>query len=618
MAVPIATAQQLAERQSQLHKERDPQRRAVAVCAGTGCVAQGSPELAEAFRREAAALGLEVDVRATGCHGFCEQGPLVVIFPSRVLYCRVTAADAREVLETSVAGQGIVDRLLYRDPVTGEKAVHEDDVPFYKHQQRLILGFNGRIDPMSLDDYIAEGGYRALARALSTMSREQVLEQIEAAQLRGRGGAGFPTGRKWRLCADQPGEPKYLVCNADEGDPGAFMDRSLLEGNPHGVIEGMLLGAYAMGASQGFVYVRHEYPLAVERLAKALEQAQDAGLLGSKILGSSLSFELEISRGAGAFVCGEETALLNSIMGLRGQPVVRPPYPTERGLWGQPTVINNVETWVNVPLIIDRGADWYGTIGTDGSKGTKIFSLVGKVNNTGLVEVPMGATLRHVIFNIGGGIKDGRTFKAVQTGGPSGGCLPEEQLDLPIDFDSLHAAGSMMGSGGMIVMDDRTCAVDVARYFVSFLIEESCGKCTPCREGLVQLGKLLGQVTRGEVQGSAETMLTRLEELAQAVGDGSLCQLGKTAANPVMSTLKYFRDEYLTHLQDQRCPAGVCRALIRYEINNNCTGCLLCKKKCPEGAITGERKALHTIDAEKCTRCGVCLTVCKDAAVEVL
>ena len=618
MGASIANAAELERLRDELVAKRDPNRRAIAVCAGTGCVAQGSNDLTAAFRAEGASMGLDVEIRATGCHGFCEQGPLVVLFPKRLFYHGVTVDDVKEVLERSVAADEVVERLLYRDPISGEMVTHEEDVPFYKHQQRLILGFNGQIDPESIDDYIAAGGYRALARALAEMSREQVLDEIEAAKLRGRGGAGFPAGRKWRLCAQQPEQPKYLVCNADEGDPGAFMDRSILEGNPHGVIEGMLIGAWAIAASKGFVYVRNEYPLAVERLERAIEQARERGLLGQNVLGSELDFDLEISRGAGAFVCGEETALLQSVMGLRGQPVIRPPYPAERGLWGKPTNINNVETWVNVPLIIDRGAEWYGSIGTEGSKGTKIFSLVGKVNNTGLVEVPMGATLRHVIFNIGGGIKDGREFKAVQTGGPSGGCLPEDKLDLEIDFDSLTAAGSMMGSGGMIVMDDRTCAVDVARYFVSFLIEESCGKCTPCREGLVQMAHLLDAVRKGTVPaGEGEGHLDRLRLLAEAVGEGSLCQLGKTSANPVLSTLDYFRQEYLAHIEGGRCPAGVCRELITYRINDKCTGCLICKKKCPEGAISGERKQLHVIDEAACTRCGVCASVCKDDAVDV-
>ncbi|MBN1769894.1 MAG: NADH-quinone oxidoreductase subunit NuoF [Deltaproteobacteria bacterium] len=610
----ITDAAHLERLRTELQAARDPERKAVAVCAGTGCVAYGSRKLTAAFREAVAARKLDVEVRATGCHGFCERGPLVVVFPAHIFYQRVQPKDVDEILDRTVAKGEVLERLLYVDPSTGQKHVHEEEVPFYAHQHRLILGFNGRIDPESLDDYVANGGYRALARTLTSMLPEQVIEAVTKAGLRGRGGAGFPTGRKWALCRQALGNPKYVVCNADEGDPGAFMDRSVLEGNPHGVVEGMILGAYAVGAREGYVYVRNEYPLAVERLSLAVTAARDAGLLGSNILGRDFSFDIHITRGAGAFVCGEETALLASIEGNPGQPRFRPPYPAQSGLWGKPTVINNVETWVNVPLILDRGVDWYAGIGTAGSKGTKIFSLVGKVNNTGLVEVPMGATLRHIVYGIGGGIQGGRAFKAVQTGGPSGGCLPAEQLDLQIDFESLTAAGSMMGSGGMIVMDDRTCMVDVARYFIDFLIEESCGKCVPCREGLTQMGHLLHAITEGR---ATDDTLAELEALAPVVQDASLCALGQTAPNPVLSTIKYFRDEYLAHIRDHRCPAGVCKALITYSINDKCTGCMVCARQCPEHAITGERKKLHVIDTAKCTRCGICQSVCKFDAVDV-
>jgi len=610
----ITDAAHLERLRAELQAARDPARKAIAVCAGTGCVAYGSRRLAAAFRDAVTARKLDVEVRATGCHGFCERGPLVVVFPSRIFYQRVQPGDVEEILDRTVAQGEAIDRLLYADPTTGRKYVHEDEVPFYAHQHRLILGFNGKIDPESLDDYIANGGYRALARTLTSLLPEQVIETVTKAGLRGRGGAGFPTGRKWALCRQAIGNPKYVVCNADEGDPGAFMDRSVLEGNPHGVIEGMILGAYAIGAREGYVYVRNEYPLAVERLSLAVAAARARGLLGNNILGRDFSFDIQITRGAGAFVCGEETALIGSVEGNRGQPRFRPPYPAQSGLWGKPTVINNVETWVNVPLILDRGADWYAGIGTAGSKGTKIFSLVGKVNNTGLVEVPMGATLRHIVFEIGGGIRDGRAFKAVQTGGPSGGCLPAEKLDLQIDFESLTAAGSMMGSGGMIVMDDRTCMVDVARYFIDFLLEESCGKCVPCREGLTQLSHLLHAITEGR---ATDATLGALEALAPVVQDASLCALGQTAPNPVLSTIQYFRDEYLAHIRDRRCPAAVCKSLITYSINDQCTGCMVCARQCPEHAITGERKKLHVIDPAKCTRCGICHSVCKFDAVDV-
>jgi NADH-quinone oxidoreductase subunit F len=535
MSRRITDAAHLERLRHELEERRDPQRSAIAVCAGTGCVAYGSRPLTAAFREAVDRKKLAVEVRATGCHGFCERGPLVVVFPAKIFYQRVQLTDVGEILDRTVGKSEVIDRLFYVDPVTKQKSVYEDDVPFYRHQNRLILGFNGKIDPENIEDYVAHGGYRALTRALTSMTPDAVIDGVNRAGLRGRGGAGFSTGRKWMLARRAPGQPKYLICNADEGDPGAFMDRSVIEGNPHGVIEGMLLGAYAVGAQEGFVYVRNEYPLAVERLGLAIAAARERGLLGANILGSDFLFDIRITRGAGAFVCGEETALIGSVEGNRGQPRFRPPYPAQSGLWGKPTVINNVETWVNVPWIVDRGADAYAAIGIAGSKGTKIFSLVGKVNNTGLVEVPMGATLRHIVYEIGGGIQGGRAFKAVQTGGPSGGCLPAAQLDLAVDFETLSAAGSMMGSGGMIVMDDRTCMVDVARYFIDFLIEESCGKCTPCREGLQQLSHLLHAVTGGT---ATEATLTALEALSAVVQDASLCALGQTAPHPILSTLQ--------------------------------------------------------------------------------
>ncbi len=594
---------------------RAPDRRAVAVCAGTGCKAFGSAKLLPVFEAELAKASLQgkIELRATGCHGFCERGPLVLIFPAGRLYTKVKPEDVPEIVREDLAGGRVVERLLYRDPVSGKVYEKEEDIPFYKHQQRLVLKNNGLLDPASLDDYLALGGYRALAKAFA-MGPEKVLEEVKKSGLRGRGGAGFWTGRKWEICRAAPGPDKVIICNADEGDPGAFMDRSVIEGNPHSVLEGMLIGAFAIGANTGCVYIRQEYPLAVERLGRAVAAAREAGLLGENILGSGFAFDLRIYRGGGAFVCGEESAMIASIEGRRGVPRRRPPYPAQSGLWGRPTNINNVETWANVPWIVDRGADWYRAIGTEKSTGTKIFSLVGKVNNTGLVEVPMGISLRQIVFDIGGGIPGGKKFKAVQTGGPSGGCLPASKLDIPVDFDTLVREGAMMGSGGMIVMDESTCMVDVARYFLNFLKFESCGNCTSCRDGLYQLHRLFTDIAEG--RGSEHT-LELVEELARTVKATSLCALGSTAVNPVESTLKYFREEILAHVRDRRCPAKVCKALITYTINDKCNGCTLCAKRCPQQAITGVVKKLHVIDQQKCIKCGICLDVCKQDAVWV-
>ncbi len=596
---------------------RDPDIRTVAVCCGTGCLACGSADVLEAFRREIASRDAARTVRliATGCHGFCERGPLVVVRPAGVFYQRVGPEDVAEIVETSILGDGIVERLLYVDPTTGERIPREDDVPFYKHQMRLILGSNGSIDPTSIEDYIAIGGYGALAKALSTMTSDEIVDEITRSGLRGRGGGGFPTGKKWRSCLAAPGDVRYLICNADEGDPGAYMDRSILEGNPHSVLEGMIIGAYALGVREGYIYVREEYPLAVRHFTKALTDAREAGLLGEGVLGTDFSFDVSVERGGGAFVCGESTALMASIEGRAGEPRPKHIHTVESGLRGRPTVLNNVETWANVPLIIEKGADWYRGIGTEGSKGTKIFSLVGKVVNTGLVEIPMGVTLRDIVYDIGGGIRNGKRFKAVQTGGPSGGCVPESLLDLPVDFDRLTEAGSMMGSGGMIVMDEDNCMVDLARYFVGFLKNESCGKCTPCREGLRQMYDILTDICEGRGE---ERHVELLEYLAWGIQETSLCQLGATAPNPVLTTLRYFRDEYRAHIEDKRCPAGVCKALITYSIvPDSCTGCGACKKKCPADAISGVPKGVHVIDQEKCVKCGACLTACKFDAVVV-
>ncbi|MBI5528126.1 MAG: NADH-quinone oxidoreductase subunit NuoF [Deltaproteobacteria bacterium] len=611
----FASSKDLDAYREKVVKSRPKGRREIAVCAGTGCKAFGSFRLLDAFRDELAVQGLDkkIVLRPTGCHGFCERGPLVLFFPEETLYQRVKPADVKEIVERTVKKGEVLERLLVEDPATGKKFRTEKEVPFYKHQRRLVLKNNGLINPNTIDDYIAIGGYSALAKALM-MGPEAVLAEVKKADLRGRGGAGFPAGKKWEVCRSQPGDTKYIVCNADEGDPGAFMDRSVIEGNPHSVIEGMIIGAFAMGAHEGFVYVRQEYPLAVERLVLALLHAREHGLLGKGILGSGFAFDIKVKRGGGAFVCGEESALIASIEGRRGVPRRRPPYPAVSGLWGKPTNINNVETWANVPLIVGNGADWFRGIGTDGSKGTKIFSLVGKVNNTGLVEVPMGMTLREVIFDIGGGIPKGKKFKAVQTGGPSGGCLPESKLDIPVDFDTLVREGAMMGSGGMIVMDENTCMLDVARYFLGFLKSESCGNCTSCRDGLMRLHALVADICEGR---GTEQKLALVEELAATVKASSLCALGGTSVNPVQSTIRHFRDEYMAHIRDRKCPAHVCKALITYSVNEKCNGCHVCARQCPQKCIAGEMKGMHTIDQQKCIKCGICNDVCRFDSISV-
>jgi len=598
-----------------LIEERDPKKLRIALCGGTGCLASGAREVADAFKEELEKQKVDgqVDFRESGCHGFCERGPLVVMRPKNIFYQLIQPKDVPEIVTKTIKEGEIIDRLLYVDPTTGEKVIHENDVPFYKLQKRIVFGSNGEIDPTSIQDYIAIGGYAALAKALSQMSPEEIIEEVKASGLRGRGGGGFPAGVKWESCRKAHGNPKYVICNADEGDPGAYMDRSLLEGNPHSVLEGMIIGAYAIGSHQGYIYVRNEYPLAVTNARKAIEQAEAYGFLGEDILGTGFGFSIKINRGGGAFVCGESTALMASLEGDIGEPRAKYIHTVERGLYDLPSNLNNVETWANVPLIINRGAADYAKIGTEGSKGTKIFSLVGKINNTGLVEVPMGMTLREIIFDIGGGIPNGKRFKAVQTGGPSGGCLPESMLDLPIDFDQLTEAGSMMGSGGMIVMDEDTCMVDVAKYFVNFLQEESCGKCVPCREGIKRMLEVLTRITEGRGEDSD---LNLLEELGFILTDGSLCALGSTAANPVLSTLRYFRDEYEVHIRDKRCPAGVCGELVEYSIDpETCTGCTRCVRACPVEAITGEKKQVHVLNREVCVKCGSCYDVCKFDAV---
>ena len=621
--VRLSSPQELGKYRDEILSKRNPDQRLITVCGGTGCHASGCHAVVDAFKKilQEKASGNGIGLRVTGCHGFCERGPLVVIHPKKVFYQKVKPEDVPTIFQETVLNGKILEHLLYDHPVTGEKIISEEEVPFYQKQKRIVFGNNGSIDPTQIEDYLAVGGYQALAKALFSMKPEEIIREVKKANLRGRGGGGFPAGLKWEQCRNAPGSIKYVVCNADEGDPGAYMDRSLLEGNPHCVLEGMIIGAFAIGSHEGYVYVRNEYPLAVENLGIAIRQAEEAGLLGKNILGSGFDFEVRVSRGGGAFVCGESTALMASIEGNVGEPRAKHIHTVVSGLYDRPTNLNNVETWANVPVIINEGADWYGRIGTEGSKGTKIFSLVGKVNNTGLVEVPMGITLREIVYDIGGGIPDGKRFKAVQTGGPSGGCIPESMIDLPVDFDRLTEVGSMMGSGGMIVMDEATCMVDVAKYFMNFLKDESCGKCTSCREGTKRMHEILTEISEG--RGKPEH-IDLLEELGWVTMEASLCALGGTAPNPALSTIKYFRKEYEEHILNRRCPAKVCRALLHYRILSElCTACGRCAKVCPEKAITGVQKTKKEkgkpfeIDPVKCIQCGMCLETCKFDAVEV-
>jgi len=606
----INSLAELEEFRKGILSKRDPNKPCITLCSGSACHASGSEEVAAIIEEELEKQGLSssVDFRKTGCHGFCERGPIIVIHPEEICYLQIEPKDVPEIISQTIKEKKVIERLLYTDPGANEKIIHESEIPFYKYQERLVFGSNGNIDPKRIDDYLAIGGYSALAKVLFRMTSEEVLSEVKKSNLRGRGGGGFPAGSKWEGSRNALGEIKYVIVNADEGDPGAYMDRALLEGNPHSVLEGLTIGAYVIGSHEGYIYVRQEYPLAVENVNIAIKQAQEYGLLGKNILGSGFDFTVKVHQGAGAFVCGESTALMTALEGRAGEP--RPKYVRSNvvGLWGRPSVLNNVETWANVPLIINNGADWFAQLGTENSKGTKIFSLVGKITNTGLVEVPMGMTLRDIIYKIGGGIPGGKRFKAVQTGGPSGGCIPEELLDLEVGFDELTKAGSMMGSGGMIVMDEDTCMVDVARYFLDFLTDESCGKCVPCREGMRQMLKILTNITHGK---GKEDDIELLEELSETAGDASLCALGRTAPNPFLSTLRYFRDEYEAHIKEKRCPALSCKELIAYHIDpKKCQACMICLKKCPAEAIAGGKNRIHVIDQEKCTKCGTCFEVC--------
>jgi len=609
---------ELEHLRERLQEQRQSITTTVMVCGGTGCQASGSRAVINAIRDELSRQKLDLSVRlcVTGCHGFCEQGPVIIIEPGNIFYCHVSPEDAFEIVSQTLVKGEIIERLLYTDLVSGKRVQTESEIPFYQAQDRQLLSRNLMVDPCSIEDYIVAGGYSALTKVLSGMAPEEVIKEITLSGLRGRGGGGFPTGHKWSECQEASGDEKYVICNADEGDPGAYMDRAVLEGNPQLVLEGMMIGAWAIGAQKGYVYVRNEYPLAVEHSRIAVEQARELGLLGDNILGSSFSFDVDIARGGGAFVCGESTALVDSLEGKVGEPRPKDVHTVIDGLYHKPTTLNNVETWANVPPIILNGSSWFASKGTQGSKGTKILALTGRIKNTGLVEIAMGTPIRTVVFDIGGGALNGKQVKAVQTGGPSGGCLPVEKFDLAIDFDVLAEAGSMIGSGGMVVMDEETCMVDVAKYFLTFLQDESCGKCVPCRLGVDRMLEIITDITEG--RGRPE-QLDLLEELADTVSQTALCGLGKTAPNPVLSTLRYFRAEYEAHIKEKKCPAGVCKALITYSIDQDkCNGCGVCVRACAYEAISGKKKQVHVIDPQLCQKCGICRSECKFDAIRVV
>jgi len=608
---------ELEHLREQLREQRRNITTTVMVCGGPGCQVSGSGAVIDAVREELSRQGLDLSVRlcVTGCHGFCEQGPVIVIEPGNVFYCHVSPEDAFEIVSQTVVKGEVIERLLYTDPVSGGRVQTESEVPFYKAQDQQLLSQHRMVDPCSIEDYIVAGGYSALTKVLNGIAPEEIIKEIKLSGLRGRGGGGFPTGRKWSECQEAPGDEKYVICNADEGDPGAYMDRAVLEGNPQLVLEGMMIGAWAIGAQKGYIYVRNEYPLAVEHSRIAVEQARELGLLGDNILGTSFSFDVDIARGGGAFVCGESTALMASLEGKVGEPRPKDVHTVVDGLYHKPTTLNNVETWANVPAIILNGSAWFASKGTQGSKGTKILALTGRIKNTGLVEVAMGTPIRTVVFDIGGGAPNGKQVKAVQTGGPSGGCLPVDKFDLAIDFDVLAEAGSMIGSGGMVVMDEETCMVDVAKYFLTFLQDESCGKCVPCRLGVDRMLEIITDITEG--RGRPE-QLDLLEELGDTIAQTALCGLGKTAPNPVLSTLRYFRPEYEAHINEKKCPAGVCQALITYSIDpDKCNGCGVCLRACAHGAITGKKNQVHVIDDKLCQKCGICRSECKFDAIRV-
>jgi NADH:ubiquinone oxidoreductase subunit F (NADH-binding)/(2Fe-2S) ferredoxin/Pyruvate/2-oxoacid:ferredoxin oxidoreductase delta subunit len=613
----LTSIEELQRLQRTTQAARDPNRLRVRICM-TGCRAFGAVEIRDAFKRIVGGNGLsgKADIVETGCHGFCARAPVAAIDPYGFFYQQISPKDVPLIVEQSLGEGKPVEKILYKHPQEGRPIALEKDVPFYREQMKIVLRNCGQIDPTRMEDYLAREGYLGIAKVLSSMKPEEVIEEVVRSGLRGRGGAGFPTGNKWKFARGAKGDEKYVVCNADEGDPGAFMDRAVLEGDPHTVLEGMLIAAYAIGAQHGYIYVRAEYPIAVTHVKKAVADARDLGLLGKNILGTGFDFDVKIKEGAGAFVCGEETALIASIEGRRGMPRTRPPFPAVAGLWGKPTNINNVETFANIPPIIHKGGGWYASLGTEKSKGTKIFALAGKINNTGLVEVPMGITLEKIIFDVGGGIPGGKKFKAAQTGGPSGGCIPASLVNLPIDYDSLTAAGAIMGSGGLIILDENTCMVDLAKFFLTFTQSESCGRCVPCRLGTKRMLEILQRITEGKGEPAD---LEMLREVAPMVKDASLCGLGQTAPNPVLTTLNYFLDEYRAHIEEKRCPAGVCKALIRYQIiAEACKGCGVCLKACPQKAIAGKPKEVHTLDQSLCIKCGICYNECKFGAVKIV